>query len=415
MRVGHGTRRLEVLPGERMGGYADRSQGVRDVLDPLEVHVVTFADHAHRFALVVADLICVNADVVDRIRAAVAGLGVDSCWVAATHTHASPEAGCAPGGSPTPAGVGDRLLEAAVLSAKAAVAAERDATVAHTRAWLADLAGRRNAGDAAATDIPVDAVVVADGQTPTGVLTVSPVHPTVLPAGNSDVSADLNGGIRRALGAPGRWVVAATGASGDISTRHTRQGRSAAEIDRLAALVAAGLGVDAPPPARRGGVTPPVSRSLRLAAKPRSEVDAAAGATPPASALTDARVREVFEQGQRIARDLAARGRPDTYEIEVAAVGLAGLVIVAIPGELFLELGERIRERTGQDVVVLGYANGYLGYLPTVDTPPSYETLVSPVSAGSGELVVDAAVAAVGSVRDNSRRDNSVRDNEERW
>lgn len=404
MRVGHGTRRIEVLPGERMGGYADRSQGVRDVLDPLEVHVVTFADHAHRFAIVVADLICVNADIVDRIRTAVADLRIDSCWVAATHTHASPEAGCVPGGSPTPAGVGARLLDAAVVSAKAAISAERDATLATTRAWLSDLAGRRNAGDASPSDIPVDAIVVAGDGAPTGVLTVSPVHPTVLPADNSDVSADLNGGIRRALSTGGRWVVAATGAGGDISTRYTRQGRSAAEIDRLAAVVAAGLGVDRPHRARPGTVTPPVTTSLRLPAKPRSEVDAAVVAAPPTSALADTRVREVFEQGQRIARDLAAREHRDSYEIEIQAVGLAGLVLVAIPGELFLELGERIRERTGENVVVLGYTNGYLGYLPTADTPPTYETLVSPVRAGSGEQVVDAAVLAIESIRRSEQR-----------
>ena len=394
MRVGHGTRRLDVVPGERMGGYADRSQGVRGVLDPLEVHAVTFADGAHRFALIVADLICVNADVVERIRAALLELRIDSCWVAATHTHASPEAGCVPGGSQTPEPLGARLVGAAVASAQAAVADEREASLAHTRAWVGALAGRRNAGDAAPIDIPVDAIVVSSEENVVGVVTVSPVHPTVLPADNCDVSADLNGGIRRVLGAPGRWVVAATGAAGNISTRHTRHGRNPLEIDRLAAVAADGLELDEirPPRRRNAAVGPPASRVLHLAAKLPAEADAAVVATPPTGVREDARSHLVFEQGQRIARELATRERVEAYDVEIQAVDLAGVTLVAIPGELFLELGESIRAATGPDVVVVGYANGYLGYLPSVSTPPTYETLVSPVRAGSGERVVDAAV-----------------------
>ncbi len=376
-----------------MGGYADRSQGVRGVLDPLEVHVVTFADQAHRFALVVADLICVNTDVVERIRTAVRELGIDSCWVAATHTHASPEAGCVPGGSPTPPGLGTRLLDTAVGSAKAAIAAEREASLDHTRVWVAGLAGRRNAGAAAPIDIPVDAIVVSTHGSVVGVVTVSPVHPTVLPADNSDVSADLNGGIRRALATPGRWVVAATGAGGNISTRHTRQGRSPEETDRLAAVIADSLDLDAPRQSRRQHAGRPVSRLIRLAAKPPAEVVAG----PPPEIQADARSRLVFEQGQRIARELATSRRAEAYDVEIQAISLGGVTLVAIPGELFLELGESIRSAAGSNVVVLGYTNGYLGYLPTRGTPPTYETLVSPVRVGSGEEVVAAAVHAAAS------------------
>jgi hypothetical protein len=382
-----------------MGGYVDRSQGVRGVLDPLEVHVVTFAAHTHRFALVVADLICVNTDVVEQVRAALRELRIDSCWVAATHTHASPEAGCVPGGSPTPPALGARLLDAAVVSAKTAVAAEREASLHHTRAWVAGLAGRRNAGDTARADIPVDAIVVSGAGTVHGVITVSPVHPTVLPANNRDVSADLNGGIRRALGAPERWVVAATGAGGNISTRHTRRGRNPSEVDRLAAVVADSLELDAPRRSRHATVGRPVSRLIRLAAKLPAEVAAAMVSTPPNAIRADARSLVVFEQGQRIARELATRRRTEAYDVEIQAVGFAGLTLVAIPGELFLELGESIRAAAGSNVVVLGYTNGYLGYLPNRSAPPTYETLVSPVRVGSGEDVVDAAVRVAVSVQ----------------
>ncbi|MGW4802462.1 hypothetical protein ACWEPC_59620, partial [Nonomuraea sp. NPDC004297] len=264
MRAGHGVETLDVVAGEAMGGYADRTQGIAGTLDPLEVHAVTFTDGAHRFALVVADLVCVNADVVERIRGAVHPLGVDSCWVAATHTHASPETGCVPGGAPTPAPLVDRLVGASVRAVGSALADERDARPHAVRAGVPGLGDRRVSHYRHLADVPVDALVLSSGVGEvTGVLAVSPVHPTVLPASNSAASADLNGGIRRALRAAGdRWIVVATGAAGDISTRHTRQARDGAEIDRLGALVAERLPITAPPPNSTTGTAAGAAASM---------------------------------------------------------------------------------------------------------------------------------------------------------
>ncbi|MER7415793.1 hypothetical protein ABT346_03235 [Micromonospora peucetia] len=394
-----------------MGGYIDRSQGVQGVLDPLEVHVVTFADDGHRFALVVADLICVNVDVVDRIRTALRDIGVSSCWVAATHTHASPEAGCFPGGAGTPRPVGDRLVAASLAAARHAMASERAARLGATRTLVPGLAGRRNLAATPPMDIPVDTIAVTAGTDVVGLIVVSPVHPTVLPADNNQVSADLSGGIRRALSAPDRWVVVATGAAGDISTRHTRQGHGRPEVDRLGAQVA--RHVEQPPPAGHNmaaPVRPPVSRNVRLRPKQPAEFDASAWPIPQ---VGNDRIRLVLQQGLRIAEEQAARQRTEPYVVEVAAVDLDGVTVVGVPGELFLELGEAIRTAAADqvpDVVVLGYTNGYLGYLPTHDTPPCYETYASPVSAGSGEILVEAAVeAAVKAARDRDRsRRNSA-------
>ncbi|WP_226900041.1 sugar isomerase domain-containing protein [Nonomuraea phyllanthi] len=412
MRAGHGVEPLDVVPGEAMGGYADRTAGVSGTLDPLEVHAVTFAGDGHRFALVVADLVCVNADVAARIRAAVRDLGVDSCWVAATHTHASPEAGCAPGGAPTPASLAERLVLASARAVRAALADERDARLHAVRVHVPGLGDRRALPDPQAVDLPVDALVVSSGAGEVvGVVAVSPVHPTVLPETNREVSADLTGGIRRALQGGDRWVVVATGAAGDISTRHTRRARDRAEIDRLGATVAEHLPLTAPPqdglerpsvvaPASarpRPSVLAPASARVRL--DPKRPEDLAAALAEAADARdAGERHRSVLRQGRAIARDLRSRGRTQPYEIEVEAVRLGDVTLVAVPGELFLDLGEAVRARSAPDgspVIVLGYTNGYLGYLPSRGTPTSYETLVSPVAEGSGERVVEAAVEAV--------------------
>ena len=68
-----------------------------------------------------------------------------------------------------------------------------------------------------------------------------PCHPTVLGAENLALSADLPGAYRRQLHAllgDATWIVLATGAAGDISTRHMRQAQSFDELERLGGLLA---------------------------------------------------------------------------------------------------------------------------------------------------------------------------------
>ena len=290
----------------------------------------------------------------------------------------------------------------------AALADERDATLHTSRVRISDLASRRHLPELRAIDIPVDVLVVSSEGQVAGMIVISPVHPTVLPYDNHSASADLSGGIRRALRTPTRWVVAATGPAGDISTRHTRRGRDEHEIDRLGALVADRLRGRVLPADAPGSMTliPPVSASVLLMAKQPAEA-----VIPGDGGVTSGRSLSVLEQGRRIARDLMARDRSHPYEIEVQVLALGAVTLVAVPGELFLELGERIRAGAaapGIDVVVLGYANGYLGYLPSRDTPTSYETLVSPVAKGSGELVVAAAIDAAAELMNRRRGDDRI-------
>jgi hypothetical protein len=106
---------------------------------------------------------------------------------------------------------------------------------------------------------------------------------------------------------------------------------------------------------------------------------------------TPSRNEQVFRQGLDIARDL--KQGPTSYAMTLEALDLGAVTLVAVPGELFLELGEAIRSSSANPanpVIVLGYANGYLGYLPTRNAPLGYEVVVSPVAAGSGERVVEA-------------------------
>ncbi|MGH1565191.1 hypothetical protein [Mumia sp. DW29H23] len=398
LSIGHGAERVTVEQGEPMGGYADRPSGVDGTLDPLEAHAISLTDGVHRFVLVTVDLICVNTDLVAQVRDTVGDrLGVDSCWVSATHTHASPEAGCHPGGAATPEPVAARVVRACVAAIERAVAQEEACSVHPVRALVGGLAGPRNAPPSEQAVLPVDAVAFAAEGGIRGLLTVTPVHPTVFGADNNAVSADLVGGIRRALAArTNAWVVSATGAAGDVSTRHTRTARSSGEIARLGQLVADALlpltveaeGVD------EGVLAPPIRRRVDLLPKTPGELADLPRLLTGEHSDAETRSESVLRQGAVIAAGLAADARTAPYAVDLEVVRLGPVLLVAVPGELFLALGEEIRARLAASsaAIVLGYTNGYLGYLPTHDAGPCYEVLASPVTSGSGKKLADTAV-----------------------
>jgi len=53
--------------------------------------------------------------------------------------------------------------------------------------------------------------------------------------------------------------------------------------------------------------------------------------------------------------------------VDVTALRWGSIVVVGLPGEPFMEIGQQIRSSCGiPGVVVLGYANGCPGYIPDV-------------------------------------------------
>lgn len=405
MKVGYGSARIAVRAGTPMGGYVARTSGAAGELDPLAVTAVTAAAGGRRVALVVADLVCVNQDLVAAARAATRD--VDLLVVAATHTHSGPETGCVPGGGSTEPGVRDHVAGAVGKAVAEAVAAEIPTTGTLHRGHLTGVGAPRGVADPEPV-VPFDVVAVrGDSGDLAGVLLVLPVHPTVLPATNLLVSADLAGAVRRAvrqLLGPGRWVAVATGAAGDISTRHTRHGADPAELERLAAIVArtcAELLADAgeqvwsaadEPTWRTADVA--LARRQPLAVDGLTETvrEAVRAADDPARV----RIEEARLRGAELLTSLA-RSSDDNprapIDAEVAAVRIGRLGVAALPGEPFLVAATEIQDVAPTPTIVLGYANSYPGYLPirAAYQGDGYEAMVAAVAPGGLEQLVTVA------------------------
>ena len=398
MRVGHGTALLTVSDGTPMGGYAARVELSSGTLAPLQVDCVSIAAGADRFLLVVAELVGVNADLAAEVRRRVGG----EVWLCATHTHSGPDVGSRPGGGTTPPAWVDAVAGAAAEAARLAVASEVECEASHLSGGL-DGVGARRAADTGERRVPVDVLRFGPADRPTGVLAVVPVHPTVLPASSAVVSGDLTAWTREELrarlgGSP--WVVVATGAAGDISTRWTRTGQTTDEGRRLAELAAGQLAALVAGPGRVWSADDGIAvgrRTLTLPARQddRDRLDglraafaaqlAGMAADDPAGRAAVTALQGVEAAAARTHGGAAADAVvAPPVELELAVARLGELTLHGIGGEPFLSLRD-----AAAPAVLLGYANGYAGYLPAAadfDTP-AYEVLISPFRPDAADHV----------------------------
>lgn len=102
-----------------------------------------------------------------------------------------------------------------------------------------------------------------------------------------------------------------------------------------------------------------------------------------------------------IYRQWAPAGPGEFHKAEVQVLSFGPqLAIVGLPGEFFVETGWALQQRAGVgQLLVAGYANNYLGYIPTSDAfdRDGYEVGCARFDPTSAEAIVNAALDLLGS------------------
>jgi neutral ceramidase len=96
----------------------------------------------------------------------------------------------------------------------------------------------------------------------------------------------------------------------------------------------------------------------------------------------------------------AQNGRPWEAEVQVVALG-DDVAWVSLPGEIFVELGLAIKQDSPfPHTVIAELANGSIGYIPArrAYSQGNYEVVSARCTAGSGEMLVDAALQLLRSI-----------------
>lgn len=438
--VGAGSVDITPPPGFRMAGYGARSQPAVATLTPLMARVLHLRAGERQQVVVALDAVAVGSAATAVIRRRLAdalGCASTSVLVAATHTHSGISllsgVGVPPwlDGSDEPGRI-DRVADAVVGAVRAAAAEAAPARLAVGAFSVPGLgANRRDPTAPGGDDVRMIVAEHAEDNRPVAVVVIGEVHPTILEADNLRYSPDFPGAVRatveRMTGAPTLFL---TGAAGDVNpvwTEHTAQEvervggiiglRAAEAVLRLERLgqphqvvnLSLGRDLDVPPPEGHR------IESVELDAA--VDVVRLAERIGPDVAATEARLRELEaeleafpDEPRLLARAQQARiehllasgghapaGASRAVEVQMLRFGPTCLLL-GLPGEFFVETSRQLSSALpGQHLLVAGYANDYLSYVPPASAFPDagYEVGCSRFPKEAEEQIVATAVALV--------------------
>ena len=392
------------------------------IVDPLWAHVVVLDDGQTRAGLVQLDTLSIRwSDVADIRRRAAAAFAFpgEHLLVGATHNHGGP-AVAEIGEVPRDNAYGEELKRRVVGAIGEALGRLAPAELGYQRGLEYRLSHNRrvvqrnglvrthgNPLDAEALYVegPTDpGVAVLSARQPGGALLGAIVnftcHPTHL-GGEPVFTSGWPGALQRELSARGvPGSVFLQGACGNISPGHAAEGYwpDQHEYGRLLAdTVLATLGKTT----EYGAAWPiRVARATVQLPYRRHTPEEIAGTLRGAQRFTDS---AIYDRAMpRLKERIATRG---TQPAEVQALAIGDVIYVTFPGELFVEFGLRLKLAAyPARVVVVGYANGMVGYVPTAEgfAAGGYETTFAPSSRQapeSGELLYQAAWTLVKQLR----------------
>lgn len=400
-----GAATADITPGVgvRMGGYGARVGVSQAVRDPLLVRALVLSDGENEIAIAVCDLLGVSAGLAAEARRIVAeevGIPPAHVVVAATHTHSGP-------GTLTSRDGPEYVATTARKVAGAVSMAKRAMTPVVLKLGTAEVASiSQNRRDPSGPIERVARVLLAAAPAPAApvaTLVNYACHSTVFEHDNLEYSPDFPGAMARAVeAAVGGTAVYLQGAAGDINPVWMRH--DPVEVERVGGILAAAatrvvhelrpagegqwcanlswseaVAVPAEPGVVLDGVSlRGVSATLELERRPLrpvedidaelADLEARIGAVPPGDVASR---RRLIARRNELDIDRAytvggAHRRP-AQRVEVQALRLSPTcALVALPGEFFVEIGDEIRRRSPfPEVLVAGYANGMIGYVPT--------------------------------------------------
>lgn len=390
-----GSAELDITPplGVTLTGYAARPGPADHLLDPLHVRALALSTpDGAPIVLTGADLLGIDAGMVAEIHRQVAPwLPAERLLLNHSHTHAGPTLAPLRGmGWRNPA-YAELVVRWTVSAVREALRKLRPARLSYGEALTQIGVNRREhrnglvvlgSNEGGAYDPTVGVLRVEDtAGAPLACWVTHAVHPVVMGAGNTGISAEWPGAacdtLRAALGCP---AVFAQGCSGDINPRRLGGWQTARSVGRELAGAALAAWERAAPlrPAPPGAAwteallplqVPSLAEAEQAVVEARERLEAAEreAALHPDDAALAFRLhvpRALLEWAEDSAAAREPRLPPVAMPVQALRVG--ALTVVATAAETFSEIGGRLRGLAATDhTVALGYSNGCFGYLPT--------------------------------------------------
>lgn len=378
-----GAARVDITPptGIDLTGFVLRQNPNDGVRDPLFARALVLDDGDRQVAFLSCDLLGFDRELVHEIRdrvALVTRIAAPQILVACTHTHGGPATMHLNGCGEIAPGYVESLLPRLVEAVVQAQANLQPATLALGSALsTTGVHNRRTPGDVVDPEVGLLSVSRGDNGAPLAVVVNYSCHPTSLNHSNRQVTADYPGlvcsRIEEATGATTLFLMGAIGDVGPVTRGEETLvtiGNAVADAV-LAALPAvtaneferietAGEEVALPllPLPDRAGWNNLRSGYETAALAAEAEKNEGAAKIQWALLQWSERMFEKMQDGE-LQSSVAA-------EIQLIRVG--DVVIVGVPGEYFVELGlqikQALKEAGAKLVMICGFANGNVGYIP---------------------------------------------------
>ena len=413
--------------GAPLAGFAAREGVSQGIHDDLFARAVVLVNKETAVALVSVDLLALSSDFIKRVRKNIQqaiGISAEAVMIASTHTHAGPVTITTffnPGES-LDSSYMDSLAQNIEEAVATAWANRFTARVGVGVGHVDGVGVNRRSADQRPVDEEVGIIKIDDSTGRTrGVVINYSCHPTVLGPNNLLVTGDFPNfsieQIEKSIG-PDGIAMFINGTQGNISMGHSSElsaigvitpGRTferAAELGHLLAdatlaelpsvitddsrsIVSISMPVNLP--LKKFPSIEETTKALRDADDQLARLSAN-GATP--EELMKAKTQRLYASITNFyARE--TKSLPDGHlPIELQGVRIGDAVFVAVPAEVFVEIGLKVKQEAPHRVFIVGLANGYIGYLPTSEAHSvgGYEVVSSKCRPEAADVLVESVV-----------------------
>lgn len=424
-----GAAKADLVPPfpTKMAGYFDRHDTFTGVDTPIYARALVCANEELTLGIVVVDLCFVTRELTELARESIAkaiGVAGEHILISATHTHAGPSGFAGSQLGRLGEGEDDKLTKFLVKQITQSVVEAHNnsvpAEIGFDYGHLDTLTRNRQQNNNVVIDPQVGVLKVQKkgSREMIGVLANFTGHPVILGGNNLLLSSEYPGQACRTVEESlGGVAIVTQGACGDI-TMH-RNGSIPEEVTRIGRILGGEIikTVESIVVSEDDAlftqvqavkVEPRAIPTMKEAAaniKARKEALDVAKAAERSKIIVSDLQREVNAANTTFMVAQKLKEFPDTLEhstntsIQVMQIG--PMIMVAIPGEMFvefqLEMKQRIQQDTGKPAVVVGYANDYIGYIitPRAHETGGYEKAISKVSHSAGRTLTEAAIEIV--------------------
>ena len=411
----------------KMAGYFDRAEEFTGVDRTIYARALVCRNDETAVAILVVDLIGVSKGLVEDTRARVAaetGLAPENIMISATHTHAGPARS---NGADRLAHDGTSPLNKFLTDTFTATLVEawnglRPAALGFAYGRLDGITTNRqqNNDQVIDPDVGVLKVQAKDSRETIATLANFTGHPVILDSTNLLLSCEYPGvaceTVESVLGGVALFT---QGACGDITMK--RSGPKFEEVTRLGHVVGGEIATSEQIRVGEDTALRCTGGDITLEARDLPTPDAADQGIETAKATLQAAKdegradyilrdlqREVYAANTTAMVAKVAAEQPELFlqstQTTWQIMQLGPMVAVAIPGELFveyaLEMKARVRQDTGRPMILVGYANDYIGYIitPRAGETGGYERAISRVAPSAGRVLTEAAMGGVRAV-----------------